>query len=174
MKLPLLLLFLISPSLGFANTYLNEDQQSISNELAERTKLKACELAGDDLYKLTIMRQQGISQPDVNKEGSRLSSNLSDRLMDSLIEETKNILPKEFWNDKNLELFRETFLTTGDENLYARSVDRLFKRPIFPLRKWQEEEAQQVKDKRIDVCTSIRLPEEKKAVFDEFINESFS
>ena len=174
MKLPLLLLFLISPSLGFANTYLNEDQQSISNELAERTKLKACELRGDDLYKLTIMRQEGISQPDVNKEGSRLFSNISDRLMDSLIEETKNILPKEFWNDQNLELFREMVLTTGDENLYASSVDTLFKRPIFPLRKWQEEEAQKVKDKRIDVCTSMRMPEEVKAVFDEFINQSFS
>ena len=49
MKLPLLLLLLITPSLNFANTYVNEDQQSISNELAERTKLKACELAGDDL-----------------------------------------------------------------------------------------------------------------------------
>ena len=55
---------------------------------------------------------------------------------------------------------REDLQKTGYPDYLDAAVDAVFSRPKFPLKTWQEQEAQQTKESFISECINLTLPME--------------
>ena len=169
------ILFFTISSLALSSEAINEYDQAEIKELIEKTHSVSCRVIGAETYKLAMMRQEGLSRAKVYEEGFKNYENLVSGALDIILEETQDIFPYKFWNESNLDLFRDILVPredlqkTGYPDYLDAIVDAIFSRPKFPLKTWQEQEAQQTREFFISNCMNLTIPMEFVKQFSELI-----
>ena len=169
------ILFFIISSHALSSAAVNEYDQAEIKELIEKTHSVSCRVIGTETYKLAMMRQEGLSRAKIYEEGFKNYENLVSEALDIILEETKDIFPDKFWNESNLDLFRDILVPredlqkTGYPDYLDAIVDAIFSRPKFPLKTWQEQEAQQTREFFISNCINLTVPMEFVEQFSELI-----
>ena len=166
MRSILFILFFTIASPALSSSTTNEYDQAEIKELIEKTHSVSCRVIGTQTYQLAMMRQEGLSRAKIYEEGFNNYENLVNEALDIILRETKDIFPDKFWNESKLDLFRDILVPredlqkTGYPDYLDPIVDAIFSRPKFPLKSWQEQEAQQTKESFISECINLTLPME--------------
>ena len=108
------ILFFTTSSLALSSETINEYDQAEIKELIETTHSVSCQVIGTETYKLAMMRQEGLSRAKIYEEGFKNYENLVSEALDIILEEIKDIFPDEFWNESNLDLFRDILVPRED------------------------------------------------------------
>lgn len=164
MRSILFILFFTIASPALSSSTTNEYDQAEIKELIEKTHSVSCRVIGTQTYQLAMMRQEGLSRAKIYEEGFNNYENLVSEALDIILRETKDIFPDKFWNESKLDLFRDILVPREDlqktPDYLDPIVDAIFSRPKFPLKTWQEQEAQQTKESFISECINLTLPME--------------
>lgn len=152
--------------LSLSTATINEYDQPEIKEFIQKTHSVSCRVIGTEVFKLAMMRQEGLSRAKIYEEGFKNYENLVSEALDIILRETKDIFPDKFWNESKLDLFRDILVPredlqkTGYPDYLDAAVDAVFSRPKFPLKTWQEQEAQQTKESFISECINLTFPME--------------
>ena len=164
MRSILFILFFTIASPALTSSTTNEYDQAEIKELIEKTHLVSCRVIGTQTYQLAMMRQEGLSRAKIYEEGFNNYEILVSEALDMILRETKDIFPDKFWNESKLDLFSDILVPREDlqktPDYLDPIVDAIFSRPKFPLKTWQDQEAQQTKESFISECINLTLPME--------------
>ena len=106
----------------------------------------SCRVIGAQIFKLAMMRQEGLSRAKIYEEGFKNYENLVSEALDIILRETKDIFPDKFWNESKLDLFRDILVPREDlqKTGYPDDLDAAveIQQTKISLKTWQEQEAQ--------------------------------